>query len=209
MNIEQTRLPGVVVLSPRVYRDPRGFFMETWNKERYADEGLPASFVQDNLSESRLGVLRGLHYQHPAAQGKLLQVLHGEIYDVAVDIRRGSPTFGQWVGVVLSSDNQRQIYVPEGFAHGFVVTSDSALFSYKCTDLYRPQNEGTVLWNDPDLGIDWPIAEPILSPKDIAGLPLKEIRADRLPDFDAAELDAVGGSVLPRRPGPTHQMRTA
>ncbi len=209
MNIEQTRLPGVVVLSPRVYRDPRGFFMETWNKERYADEGLPAAFVQDNLSESCRGVLRGLHYQHPAAQGKLLQVLHGEIYDVAVDIRRGSPTFGQWVGVVLSSDNQRQIYVPEGFAHGFMVTSDSALFSYKCTDLYRPQNEGTVLWNDPDLGIDWPIAEPILSPKDQVGLRLKEIPAERLPGLDAAERDTDGGAVLPRRPEPTHYMRTA
>ncbi len=209
MNIEQTRLPGVVVLSPRVYRDPRGFFMETWNKERYADEGLPATFVQDNLSESRRGVLRGLHYQHPEAQGKLLQVLHGEIYDVAVDIRRGSPTFGQWVGVVLSSDNQRQIYVPEGFAHGFVVTSDSALFSYKCTDLYRPQNEGSVLWNDPDLGIDWPIAEPILSPKDLAGLRLKEIPAERLPGFHAAELDADERAVPPRSQEPTRFMRTA
>ncbi len=209
MKIEQTRLPGVVVLSPRVYRDPRGFFMETWNKERYADEGLPAGFVQDNLSESRRGVLRGLHYQHPEAQGKLLQVLQGEIYDVAVDIRRGSPTFGQWVGVVLSSDNQRQIYVPEGFAHGFVVTSDSALFSYKCTNLYRPQNEGTVLWNDPDLGIDWPIAEPILSTKDLAGLPLKEIPAERLPGFHAAELDAAGRAVPPRLQEPTQFMRTA
>ena len=209
MNIEQTRLPGVVVLSPRVFRDPRGFFMETWNKERYAEAGLPAGFVQDNLSESRRGVLRGLHYQHPAAQGKLLQVLHGEIYDVAVDIRRGSPTFGQWVGVVLSSDNQRQIYVPEGFAHGFVVTSDTALFSYKCTNLYRPQNEGTVLWNDPDLGIDWPIAEPILSAKDEAGLRLKEIPADRLPAFDAAGPDSGEGAALPRNAVPKHHMRTA
>lgn len=209
MNIEQTRLPGVLVLSPRVYRDPRGFFMETWNQERYADEGLPAAFVQDNLSESRRGVLRGLHYQHPAAQGKLLQVLRGEIYDVAVDIRRGSPTFGRWVGVVLSSDNQRQVYVPGGFAHGFVVTSDSALFSYKCTNLYRPQDEGTVLWDDPDLGIDWPITEPILSPKDLGGVRLKEISAERLPAFDATEPDAEGGAVLPRHPGPTHYMRTA
>ncbi len=209
MNIEHTRLPGVVVVGPKVYRDPRGFFMETWNKERYADEGLPAGFVQDNLSESRRGVLRGLHYQHPESQGKLLQVLHGEIYDVAVDIRRGSPNFGQWVGVVLSSDNQRQIYVPEGFAHGFVVTSESALFSYKCTDLYRPQNEGTVLWNDPDLGIDWPIAEPILSPKDQAGRRLKEIPAERLPTFAAAERDADGGAVLPRAPEPTRYVRTA
>ena len=208
MNIEQTRLPGVVVLSPRVYRDPRGFFMETWNQERYADEGLPAAFVQDNLSESRRGVLRGLHYQQPAAQGKLLQVLRGEIYDVAVDIRRGSPTFGQWVGVVLSGDNRRQIYVPEGFAHGFMVTSDSALFSYKCTDLYRPQNEGTVLWNDPDLGIDWPIAEPILSPKDMAGVRLKEISAERLPVFDAAGRDADGGAGREGHSEPTHYMRT-
>ena len=205
MNVEQTRLPGVVILNPRVHRDPRGFFMETWNRERYAESGLPSTFVQDNLSQSRRGVLRGLHYQHPGAQGKLLQVLHGEIYDVAVDIRRGSPTFGRWVGVVLSSDNQRQIYVPEGFAHGFVVTSDSALFSYKCTNPYRPQSEGTLLWNDPDLGIDWPIAEPILSPKDLVGVPLKDIPADRLPVFDA-----VGGAaVLPRRPEPSPQMHTA
>src|SRR4051812_30246721 len=200
MNIEPTRLPGVLILGPRVHRDPRGFFMETWNKQRYAAAGLPAGFVQDNLSESRRGVLRGLHYQHPAAQGKLLQVLYGEIYDVAVDIRRGSPTFGQWVGVVLSSDNQRQFYVPEGFAHGFVVTSDTALFSYKCTNFYRPQDEGTVLWDDPDLGIDWPIADPILSAKDQAGVPLKDIPAERLPDFDEAEHGAGGGAAPSRRP---------
>jgi len=209
MNIEQTRLPGVVVLSPRVYRDPRGFFMETWNKERYADVGLPSAFVQDNLSESRRGVLRGLHYQHPAAQGKLLQVLRGEIYDVAVDIRRGSPTFGEWVGVVLSSDDQRQLYVPEGFAHGFVVMSESALFSYKCTDFYRPQDEGTVLWDDPDLGIDWPIADPILSAKDQAGVRLREMPAERLPVFNAGGHGADGGALPSRHPEPRQYNRTA
>jgi dTDP-4-dehydrorhamnose 3,5-epimerase len=200
MNVEPTRLPGVVVVSPRVYRDPRGFFMETWNRERYADAGLPTGFVQDNLSESGRGVLRGLHYQHPGAQGKLLQVLRGEIYDVAVDIRRGSPTFGQWVGVVLSGENQRQIYVPEGYAHGFVVTSESALFSYKCTAPYRPQSEGTVLWDDPDLGIDWPVADPLLSAKDRAGLPLKDIPAERLPSINA---DCEAG------PDPTRYVRSA
>ncbi len=209
MNIEPTRLPGVVIVVPRVYRDPRGSFMEAWNRERYAESGLPSGFVQDNLSESCRGVLRGLHYQHPAAQGKLLQVLRGEIYDVAVDIRRGSPTFGRWVGVVLSGDDPRQLYVPEGYAHGFVVTSESALFSYKCTDFYRPRDEGTVLWDDPDLGIEWPIADPLLSSKDRAGVRLREIPADRLPGFDPAEHGAGGGSDPAGRHEPKLHMRTA
>ncbi len=209
MNIERTRLPGVVIVVPRVHRDPRGSFMEAWNRDRYAEAGLPSGFVQDNLSESGRGVLRGLHYQHPSAQGKLLQVLRGEIYDVAVDIRRGSPTFGQWVGVVLSGDNPRQLYVPEGFAHGFVVTSEMALFSYKCTDFYRPQDEGTVRWDDPGLGIEWPVADPLLSSKDRAGVRLREIAADRLPGFDPAEHGAGGGADPAGRPEPTGALSAA
>ncbi len=183
MNIEQTRLPGVVVLSPRVYRDPRGFFMETWNKERYADEGLPAAFVQDNLSESRRGVLRGLHYQHPAAQGKLLQVLHGEIYDVAVDIRRGSPTFGRWVGERLSAENKRAMFVPEGFAHGFLVLSEIAEFSYKCSDFYTPSDERGVRWDDPGIAIAWPDVgvAPSLSARDAVFAPLADVPVADLP----------------------------
>jgi dTDP-4-dehydrorhamnose 3,5-epimerase len=209
MKIERTRLPGVVIVVPRVFRDPRGSFMEAWNKERYAEAGLPSGFVQDNLSESGRGVLRGLHYQHPAAQGKLLQVLRGEIYDVAVDIRRGSPTFGEWVGVVLSGDDPRQLYVPEGFAHGFVVTSEAALFSYKCTNQYQPRDEGTVLWDDPDLGIEWPIADPLLSSKDRAGVRLREIAADRLPGFDPAAHGAGGGVAPSGRHESKQSMRTA
>ncbi len=183
MNVIETDLPGVLVVEPDVFGDPRGFFMESWNRTRYEEAGLLAEFVQDNLSFSARGVLRGLHFQNPNPQGKLVSVLQGEVFDVAVDIRVGSPTFGQWVGVSLSSDNKRQLYVPEGFAHGFVVTSDTALFSYKCTDYYNPQAEGYVLWNDRELGIDWPVDEPILSVKDRAALPLKEIPADALPRF--------------------------
>ncbi len=162
MNLIETRLPGVIVIEPTVFGDDRGFFCETWNQARYAAAGVPEVFVQDNLSFSRRGVLRGLHFQHPHAQGKLVYVLMGEVFDVAVDIRIGSPTFGQWAGVVLSGENKRQIYIPPGFAHGFCVTSESALFAYKCTDVYVPQAEGCVLWNDPALGIEWPIAQPAL-----------------------------------------------
>jgi dTDP-4-dehydrorhamnose 3,5-epimerase len=208
MKIEPTRLPGVVVVVPRVFRDARGSFLESWHRERYAAAGLPASFAQDNLSESGRGVLRGLHYQHPSGQGKLLQVLRGAIYDVAVDIRRGSPTFGGWVGVELTAEEPRQLYVPAGFAHGFVVTSEWALFSYKCTETYRPQEEGTVVWDDPDLGIAWPVSDPRLSAKDRAGARLRDIPAERLPAFDA-ELGAGGGAVPSRPPEPKRSMRTA
>ncbi len=140
--------------------------METWHHQRYAEAGLDAIFVQDNLSRSCRGTLRGLHYQDPSPQGKLVSVLEGEVFDVAVDIRPASPTFGRWVSFYLSSDNHRQLYVPPGFAHGFCVTSESALFSYKCTDFYNPAAEGGIAWNDPDLAIHWPVNDPLLSPRD-------------------------------------------
>ena len=176
MNVLATPLPGVLVLEPRVFGDDRGFFMETWQAERYAEAGLPP-FVQDNLSFSQRGVLRGLHYQEPGGQGKLVQVLQGEVFDVAVDIRQGSPTFGQWHGVTLSSQNRRQFWVPAGFAHGFVVTSETALFAYKCSAPYAPQHEHSIRWDDPDLGIAWPdVGEaPKLSAKDAAAGALRDL----------------------------------
>ena len=183
MNVIETTLPGVVIIEPKVFGDERGFFMETWNQQRYVDAGIPAGFVQDNLSYSRRGVLRGLHFQNPNPQGKLVSVYQGEVYDVAVDIRRGSPTFGQWTAVTLSAENKRQFYVPEGFAHAFVVTSETALFSYKCTDLYNPKAEGSILWNDPDLAIDWPIDNPELSAKDREGKRLKDFALAELPTY--------------------------
>ncbi len=181
MKLVPTRLPGVMIIEPRVFRDPRGYFLETWNQAAYAAEGLTASFVQDNLSYSHRGVLRGLHYQHPEAQGKLVYVLEGEVFDVAVDIRPGSPTFGQWTGAVLSAENRLQCYIPPGFAHGFVVTSETAKFAYKCTAFYQPRDEGSVLWNDPDLAIDWPVRSPILSSKDGEAPRLRDIPSQRLP----------------------------
>lgn len=181
MKVIETSLPGVVIIEPKVFSDARGFFMETWQQERYSKCGIPARFVQDNLSFSQKGVLRGLHYQHPNAQGKLVYVLQGEVFDVAVDIRVGSPTFGQWVGVTLSSDNKRQLYIPEGFAHGFCVTSETALVVYKCTDFYNPQTEGGIIWNDPDIGIGWPCIKPILSEKDQRFTALKDLPSDKLP----------------------------
>ena len=186
MNVIETELPGVLILEPKVFGDERGFFMESWNQARYEEAGLPTCFVQDNLSFSAGGVLRGLHFQNPNPQGKLVSVLQGEVFDVAVDIRVGSPSFGRWVGVYLSADNKRQFYVPEGFAHGFVVTSNTALFSYKCTAYYNPNTEGSVLWNDPQIGVEWPIDAPVLSAKDQAALPLREIPTDLLPRYKEA-----------------------
>ncbi len=183
MKITETDLPGAVIVEPNVFGDARGFFMESWNRARYEELGLPAQFVQDNLSYSSRGVLRGLHFQNPHPQGKLVSVLKGEVFDVAVDIRAGSPTFGRWVGVTLSAENKRQFYVPEGFAHGFVVTSDVALFSYKCTAYYHPEAEHSVLWNDPDLGIDWPVEAPVLSAKDGSASRLAEIPGGELPRY--------------------------
>ena len=168
MNIVQTSLQDCVIIEPKVFRDERGFFLETFHTSRYADlAGISLPFVQDNYSRSSKGVLRGLHFQKTKLQGKLVSVVRGEVYDVAVDIRKGSSTFGQWVGVILSEENKKQLWVPPGFAHGFVVLSEIADFEYKCTDYYDPSDEGSILWNDPDLAISWPVENPILSDKDI------------------------------------------
>ena len=175
MKVEKTKLDGVLLVTPQVFGDDRGFFMETYNRDKAVASGLPAEFVQDNHSKSSKGVLRGLHYQTPQWQGKLVRTVQGEIYDVAVDIRHGSATFGEWVGFYLIDENKQQLYVPEGFAHGFVVTSDTAEVVYKCTSLYAPEQEGSVLWNDPEIGIDWPIKEPLLSAKDKVGQRLTDL----------------------------------
>ncbi|MBE2215917.1 MAG: dTDP-4-dehydrorhamnose 3,5-epimerase [Opitutaceae bacterium] len=168
MNIIRCEISGPLILEPAVFGDARGFFVESFNKTRYAAAGLDQEFVQDNFSFSRRGTLRGLHFQNPNAQGKLVSVWQGEVWDVAVDLRRSSPTFGQWIGVTLSAENKRQFWVPPGFAHGFVVTSETALFHYKCTAMYSPSDERGIRWDDPALGIKWPIAEPILSKRDAA-----------------------------------------
>jgi len=177
----ETELPGVVVIEPDVYADERGYFMESWNARRYRALGIAEEFVQDNLSYSGRGVLRGLHYQHPQGQGKLVSVLWGAVFDVAVDVRRGSPTFGRWVGYELSSANRRQLYIPEGFAHGFAVVSEGALFHYKCTAYYERSLEGSIRWDDPDLGIRWPVEQPVLSTKDANAPLLRDV--ERLPDY--------------------------
>jgi dTDP-4-dehydrorhamnose 3,5-epimerase len=187
VKITKTKIPEVLLIEPRVFGDTRGFFMEIWNQRRYAEIGLPASFVQDNLSLSKRGTLRGLHFQHPNDQGKLVFVLQGEVFDVAVDIRTGSPTFGQWVGVTLTADSRCQVYVPAGFAHGFCVVSESALVVYKCTDLYNPTAEGGIAWNDPDLAITWPCDKPIVSEKDQTHPRLIETTPSRLPRYGGAE----------------------
>jgi dTDP-4-dehydrorhamnose 3,5-epimerase len=181
VKISETELPGVLLLEPKRFGDDRGFFMELFHEKRYAEAGIPGPFVQDNFSRSAKGILRGLHFQQPHAQGKLVQVFAGAVYDVAVDIRRGSPTFGRWVGMELSADNRRQLWVPAGFAHGFCVLSESADFHYKCTDFYSPASEHGIAWNDPDLGIPWPVKSPLLSPKDSAAPRLKD--APVLPDY--------------------------
>lgn len=183
MKTVETDLPGVLVVEPKVFGDDRGYFMESFNEERYRGAGLPDRFVQDNLSYSGQGVLRGLHFQNPNSQGKLVSVLQGEVFDVAVDIRLGSPTFGKWISVRLSAENKRQLYVPPDFAHGFVTTSDTALFLYKCTDYYNPKAEGSILWNDAEIGINWPVDAPILSKKDKAALPLREVPDGVLPQY--------------------------
>jgi dTDP-4-dehydrorhamnose 3,5-epimerase len=174
MQFEATALPGVIAVEPRVFGDHRGFLMEVYHKQRFAEAGITLEFVQDNHSGSCRGTLRGLHYQIQHPQGKLVRVTRGEIWDVAVDVRRGSPHFGRWVGIALSEENRRQVYIPPGFAHGFCVLSEMAEVVYKCTDLYFPEHERTLLWNDPALGIEWPLGEPILSAKDQRGKPLAE-----------------------------------
>ena len=175
MKVEETKLDGVLLLTPEVFGDERGFFMETYNQQKAQELGLPIKFVQDNHSKSSKGVLRGLHYQNPQWQGKLVRVIQGEIFDVAVDIRQKSPSFGEWVGVYLNEENKQQLYVPEGFAHGFVVTSETAEVIYKCTSLYAPEQEGSILWNDPEIGIEWPIEVPQLSEKDKNATRLNDI----------------------------------
>lgn len=180
MIIESTKLPGLLRIQPDVYGDARGFFQETWNLRRYTEAGLDRHFVQDNLSYSRKGILRGLHFQNPRPQGKLVYVLEGSVFDVAVDVRADSPTFGQWYGETLSSENHLQLFVPEGFAHGFCVTSEFALFAYKCTDFYNPSAEFSLQWNDPAIGIEWPIENPELSSKDREGIPLDHFSRDSL-----------------------------
>ncbi|MBA2935970.1 dTDP-4-dehydrorhamnose 3,5-epimerase [Sphingomonas sp. CGMCC 1.13654] len=179
MKLIETAIPGPVIIEPQVFGDDRGFFMESWNQARFADLGLDLSFVQDNHSRSRRGVLRGLHFQNPNPQGKLVRVVNGRVWDVAVDIRRSSPHFGQWVGVELSAANKRMFWVPPGFAHGFLSLEDGTDFLYKCTALYEPANEHSLLWNDPTVGIEWPLEgiEPELSAKDQVGKPLAEIEA--------------------------------
>lgn len=175
MRFVPTEIPDVIVIEPRVFGDARGFFCETYHRRKFAEAGLDVAFVQDNHSRSRGSVLRGLHYQIRQPQGKLLSVMAGEIFDVAVDLRRSSATFGRWVGVILSADSHRMMYVPPGFAHGFLVLSETADVCYKCTDLYAPEHERTLLWKDPAVGIRWPLTgEPQLSDKDRQGLPLAE-----------------------------------
>lgn len=193
MLVKDTSLPGVLVIEPRVFHDERGFFLETYHSRRYAEFGIEGEFVQDNHSRSVRGSLRGLHYQLGRPQAKLCRVVQGEVFDVAVDIRRGSPTFGRWFGVVLSAENHRQIYVPRGFAHGFMVLSETAEFLYKCDDYYSPGDECGIAWDDPEIGIAWPEIgfEPILSGKD-RGLPmLANTPSDRLPRFNRSDANPL------------------
>ncbi len=187
MNIITTNLPGVIVIEPKVYGDKRGFFLETFREDVLLQAGINAHFVQDNHTRSSQGVLRGLHYQMTQTQGKLVRVATGSVFDVMVDVRSGSPTFGQWYGTELNEDNIKMIYVPPGFAHGFVVLSETADFIYKCTDYYHPESEQGIAWDDPDLNIDWPIAEIAekisLSDKDKQNVKLKDQPAEKLPAY--------------------------
>lgn len=183
MKISPTDLPGVLLIEPRVIADERGCFFESFNLAAFVEVGLQPSFVQANVSESRSGVLRGLHFQQPNAQGKLVSVLAGEVYDVAVDIRRGSPHFGRWTAAVLSARNRRQLWIPEGFAHGFVTLSEHAVFTYQCTALYDRASDAGIRWNDARLAIDWPVANPLLSDKDAQTPFLDEVPAARLPEY--------------------------
>lgn len=185
MKVIETSLPGVLLLEPKVFGDARGFFMETWQAARYTEAGMPELFVQDNHSRSRRGVLRGLHYQLTQPQGKLVWVTRGAVFDVAVDVRRGSPQFGRWYGCQLDDVDHRQLYIPPGFAHGFCVVSEEADFFYKCTDYYHPQSERGIAWNDPAIGIDWPLLpEVALSGKDQQNRPLALQAPDDLPVYE-------------------------
>jgi len=180
MKVVTCDIPGLLVIEPKVFGDARGFFLESWNETRYREAGLDARFVQDNVSFSRKGTLRGMHFQNPKPQGKLLQVLEGEVFDVAVDIRKSSPTFGKWHGLLLSGENKRQFFIPGGFAHGFLVLSETALFQYKCTEIYSPQDEMALRWDDPEVGILWPTKNPLISERDAKALHLRDIPLQRL-----------------------------
>ncbi|TAL85207.1 MAG: dTDP-4-dehydrorhamnose 3,5-epimerase [Rhodanobacter sp.] len=183
MKVIETTLPGALIIEPTVFGDARGFFYESYNQGTWRDAGFDVKFVQTNVSRSARGVLRGLHYQWPSPQAKLVNVLEGEVYDVAVDIRRGSPSFGQSAGVMLTAENHRHFWVPEGFAHGFCVLSEFATFSYQCTALYDAKADAGIRWNDAELGIDWPLSEPLLSDKDRKTPFLKDVAPERLPVF--------------------------
>lgn len=183
MKVIETDLPGCLVVEPRVFADSRGFFYESFNHDKLAEHGLAPQFVQGNVSSSSRGVLRGLHYQWPKPQGKYVSVIEGEVWDVAVDIRRGSPHYGRWTAVVLSAENKRHFWIPEGFAHGFAVLSERAIFSYLCTNTYDASADASLRWDDPDLAIDWPVSDPSLSPKDAAAPLLKDVAEDRLPVY--------------------------
>lgn len=184
VDFEKTPLPGVLLFKPRVFGDHRGFFQEIFHAEHYAAAGLAAPFVQDNHSRSTRGTLRGLHYQHPDSQGKLVFVTRGRVFDVTVDIRIGSPTYGQWYSAILDDDNHHQLWIPPGFAHGFCVLSDVADFMYKCTEIYKPEQDAGFLWNDPDVGVTWPLeAEPVISAKDAGAARLRDLAPERLPVF--------------------------
>jgi len=182
MRVVETSLPGVVIVEPVVHRDARGFFLEVYHEDKFRAAGIDVRFVQENHSRSVRDTLRGMHWQHRRPQAKLVRVIAGEIYDVAVDIRRGSPTFGRWTAATLSADNFRQMFVPEGFAHGFCVTSAVAEVEYRCTDVYDPGGEGGIRWDDPAVGVEWPLSDPVLSDKDVRHAPLLSDRID-LPDY--------------------------
>lgn len=179
MNVIECNIPGPLILEPRVFGDERGFFMESWNAESFAEAGLDLMFCQDNHSRSQKGVLRGMHFQNPGAQGKLVRVVRGAVFDAVVDLRRSSPTFGKWAGVILSAENKRMFWIPEGFAHGFLTLEDDTDFLYKCTAPYAPQHEASLAWDDPVVGIEWPLdgIEPKLSAKDAAGAALADVKA--------------------------------
>ena len=183
MRVRQSSLEGVLIIEPAVFGDERGFFMESWKSSAYEAAGLPALMSQSNFSKSSFGVLRGLHYQYPEPQGKLVSVLEGTVYDVAVDIRTGSPGFGQWTGVELSAENQLQLFVPEGFAHGFCTMSETALVHYMCTAEYAAENDASLAWNDPDIGVEWPIEPQSVSAKDASAPRLADIAVASLPQF--------------------------
>ncbi|WP_430391394.1 dTDP-4-dehydrorhamnose 3,5-epimerase [Dyella sp. 20L07] len=183
MKTTPSSLPGALIIEPKVFGDARGFFYESYHREKFEQIGISSHFVQSNVSRSTRGVLRGLHYQWPHPQGKLVSVLEGEVYDVAVDIRHGSPTFGRWTGVMLTAENHRHFWIPEGFAHGFCVLSETAIFTYQCSALYNPLADRTVRWDDAAIGIDWPISAPLLSDKDMRAPLLDDVPPELLPAF--------------------------